>query len=102
MIKNILALQIPSLIAKPKENFKNLDVFLSELFSDKKCLVYERNDGKEQVIVSVNLGTNIFDIKFDGKLFDYFNGTEYKSRYTIPANSCTILTNFRRDAKYNA
>lgn len=73
-----------------------------ELFSDKKCLVYERNDGKEQVIVSVNLGTNIFDIKFDGKLFDYFNGTEYKNRYTISANSCTILTNFRRDAKYNA
>ncbi len=35
MIKNILALQIPSLIAKPQENFKNLDVFLSEILSDK-------------------------------------------------------------------
>lgn len=35
MIKNILALQIPSLIAKPQENFKNLDEYLSEILSDK-------------------------------------------------------------------
>ena len=35
MIKNILALQIPSLIAKPKENFKNLEEYLSEIFADK-------------------------------------------------------------------
>lgn len=34
MIKNILALQISSLIAKQQENFKNLEEYLSEIFSD--------------------------------------------------------------------
>ena len=35
MKKNILALQIPSIIAKPEENFSNLEKYLDEILSDK-------------------------------------------------------------------
>ena len=35
MKKNILALQIPSIIAKPEENFSNLEKCLDEILSDK-------------------------------------------------------------------
>ncbi len=35
MKKNILALQIPSIIAKPEENFLNLEKYLDEILSDK-------------------------------------------------------------------
>ena len=35
MIKNILALQIPSVIADSKSNFSNLEMYLADIFSDK-------------------------------------------------------------------
>ena len=38
-----------------------------ELYADEKCLVYERAAGDQQVIVAINLGNNLFDIKFNGK-----------------------------------
>ena len=67
-----------------------------ELFADKKCIVYERKGSREQVIVAVNLGTNVFDIKYKGRLYDCFSGAEYIDRFTIQANSWTILTNFMK------
>ena len=78
---------------------KNLSLFCDaeyiELYADKKCLVYERAKGKEQIIVAVNLGNNLFDIKFNGRLFDLMNGGEYCNRFTIQAKSCTILSNYK-------
>lgn len=78
---------------------KNLSLFCDaeyiELYADKKCLVYERAKGKEQIIVAVNLGSNLFDIKFNGRLFDFMNGGEYCNRFTIQAKSCTILSNYK-------
>ena len=78
---------------------KNLSLFCDaeyiELYADKKCLVYERAKGKEQIIVAVNLGNNLFDIKFNGRLFDLMNGGEYCNRFTIQAKSCAILSNYK-------
>lgn len=66
-----------------------------ELYADEKCLVYERAAGDQQVIVAINLGNNLFDIKFNGKLFDLFDNDVFEGKFTILPKSCTILSNIR-------
>ena len=66
-----------------------------ELYADEKCLVYERAAGDQQVIVAINLGNNLFDIKFNGKLFDLFDNDVFEGKFTILPQSCTILSNIR-------
>ncbi len=66
----------------------------TELFADKTCLVYERTNGVDQIIVALNLGNDLYDIKYNGKLFDILDGGIYAERFTISPKTCTILSNF--------
>lgn len=56
-----------------------------ELYADEKCLVYERTNGSEQVIVAVNSGTNLFDIKYSGTLYDITDHCRISKIY-LPLN----------------
>lgn len=66
-----------------------------EIFADDKCLVYERAKGVEQVIVAVNMGSDIFDIKYNGRMFDFLSGECYENVFTINPLTATILTDFK-------
>lgn len=67
-----------------------------ELYADEKCLVYERTNGSVQVIVAVNGGTNLFDIKYSGTLYDITDHCRvFENLFTIKPGSATILANFR-------
>lgn len=55
-----------------------------ELFADANCIVFERREGKEVVLVAVNLGNNKYDIRFRGKLYDLLHGGVYLDK--IPLN----------------
>ena len=77
---------------------KNFSVFFDseykELFSDKNCVVYERRKGDEVIVVCVNRGSNRFDLRFNGKLYDLLNGgKEYDGCYTLRGEISCILSN---------
>ena len=67
----------------------------TELYADKRCIVYERRKGNEVVVVCVNLGSNRYDLKYKGKLYDSFTGNIYLNKYTVQPESYTILSNKR-------
>lgn len=64
-----------------------------EIFADEKCIVFERANEKDQVVVAVNLGNNLFDIKYNGILYDIFDGSVYNGKYTIMPKACAVLSN---------
>ena len=64
-----------------------------EFFSDKNCLVFERRNDKEQIIVAVNLGNNRFDIHFHGILYDVFTRKKYLNVASLQENSWLLLSN---------
>lgn len=64
-----------------------------ELFADTNCLIYERRLLNEVVVVCVNRGYNKFDLKFEGQLYDLFNGKLYLNQYCVLPKSCSILSN---------
>lgn len=75
----------------------SLDVFKDgeyiELFSDKNCIIYERYDQDELIIVCINLGENKFTLKFEGTLYDLLEGGSYTENYTLKNMSYSILCN---------
>ncbi len=75
----------------------SLDVFKDgeyiELFSDKNCIIYERYDQDELIIVCINLGENKFTLKFEGTLYDLLEGGSYTENYTFKNMSYSILCN---------
>ena len=64
-----------------------------ELFADTNCLIYERRLLNEVVVVCVNRGYNKFDLKFEGQLYDLFNGKLYLNQYCVLPKTCSILSN---------
>ena len=52
-----------------------------EIFADDKCLV--------------NMGSGIFDIKYNGRMFDFLSGECYENVFTIKPLTATILTDFK-------
>ena len=64
-----------------------------ELFADKNCVVFERRSYEEVVVIGVNFGTNRFDLKFDGTMYDLLEGHIYNAIYTLRGNTVCILGN---------
>ena len=64
-----------------------------ELFADTNCLVYERKNRYESVIICVNRGHNKYDLCSDQPLYDLMDPGLPVMRYTIKPFSATILSN---------
>ncbi len=69
------------------------DCEYKELFADSNCLVYERRLFDEVVVVCVNRGLNKFDLRFEGILFNLFDGASFQNKYSILPESYVILSN---------
>lgn len=64
-----------------------------ELFADANCLIYERRWSNEVVVVCVNRGYNKFDLNFEGRFYDLFNGEPFFNQFCVLPRSCSILSN---------
>ncbi len=67
-----------------------------EIFADLNCLIYERREKDEVVVVCVNRGCNKFDLSFQGKLYELLQEEVVENKFTVLPRSCSILSN-----KYN-
>ena len=48
----------------------------TELYSDRRALIFERRKGECAVIVAVNCGSNDYYLRFDGKIYELVSGEE--------------------------
>ncbi len=64
----------------------------NELYADKNCLVYQRKNETELIIVYINRGENKYDLIFNGVLYDLINNTKHENGYLISPHSYSILS----------
>lgn len=62
----------------------------SELYANERCIIFERKNIDEQIIVAVNFSNSKIDLKYQGILFDQISGEKFFNRVTI-SSDCVIL-----------
>ncbi len=69
------------------------DSAYTELYADKNCIVFERRTQSEVAVIGINRGSNRFDLKYNGTLYELLSGDTFKDKYTLLGNSICILSN---------
>lgn len=62
-----------------------------ELYSDRRCIVFERRDNGRAVVVAVNRGDREYILKFDGTLYDLLAGRQFDRQCKLPPEGILLL-----------
>ncbi len=65
-----------------------------ELYADTACLLYERRNGDESVVVFVNRGSCKYTLHFDGTRQEVLTNELFTKKITVEPYSCGILTKY--------
>lgn len=66
-----------------KDNFVFKNGVLKEIYCDKNCLVYSREDDNSDVLLAVNLSDKIYKLNFNGKIKDLLTNNSYINEINI-------------------